>query len=86
MNLLTDTIDSLWQVILVGLLLGAGLPSLFAFGVRSLNTGRNADGTASRPGILVAGMCFAVVAVAIVAGILMLANDFIAGTFGIEIF
>lgn len=86
MNMLTNTIDALWQVILVGLLLGAGLPSLFAFGVRSLNTGRNADGTASRSGLVVAVTCFAVVAAAIVAGILLLANDFIAGTFGIRIF
>lgn len=29
-------LDSLWQVIVVGLLFGAGLPSLFALGMRSL--------------------------------------------------
>ena len=40
MNMLTHTLDSLWQVVLVGLVLGAGLPSLFALGVRSLHAGR----------------------------------------------
>ena len=40
MEILTKAFDALWQVLLVGLLLGAGLPALFALGLRSLNTGR----------------------------------------------
>lgn len=40
MDILTKAFDALWQVLLVGLLLGAGLPALFALGLRSLNTGR----------------------------------------------
>ncbi|HEX8487094.1 MAG TPA: hypothetical protein VF642_01005 [Propionibacteriaceae bacterium] len=40
MDILVKALDSLWQVLAVGLLLGAGLPALFALGLRSLNTGR----------------------------------------------
>lgn len=40
MDILTKALDALWQVLLVGILLGAGLPALFALGLRSLNSGR----------------------------------------------
>ena len=40
MDILVKAFDALWQVLLVGLLLGAGLPALFALGMRSLSTGR----------------------------------------------
>ena len=33
MDLLAQTANSLWQVVLVGLLLGAGLPAIFALGL-----------------------------------------------------
>jgi len=84
-NLLTHTLDSLWQVVLVGLVLGAGLPSLFALGVRALDTG-SGGGTASPAAKAAAVLCFAVVACAVLAGILLLAGDFLSGTFGIDIF
>jgi len=85
-NLLTHTLDSLWQVVLVGLLLGAGLPSLFALGIRALDTGRGSDGSPAPLAVAGAVVCFAIVALAVLAGILLLASDFLAGTFGIEIF
>ena len=53
MEIVTTTLEALWQVVLVGILLGAGLPALFAVGLRSLNSGRTvtADGTVTgRPG------------------------------------
>jgi hypothetical protein len=40
MDILVKALGALWQVLLVGILLGAGLPALFALGLRSLNTGR----------------------------------------------
>lgn len=87
MNLLTDTMNSLWQVVLVGLLLGAGLPSLFALGVRSLHAGRSVEGGPAHPlGIAGAVVCFAVVALAVAGGILLLTEDFLSGTFGIDVF
>lgn len=46
MDLFMDTVDSLWQVMLIGLLLGAGLPAVFALGIRFLSPGATttADG------------------------------------------
>lgn len=87
MNLLTTTVNSLGQVLLVGLVLGAGLPALFALGLRSLNAGRPA--TAERPqpwGVAAAVVCFALVSIAIVAGLLLITQDFIAQRFGFDVF
>jgi hypothetical protein len=46
MDVLVKALDALWQVLVVGLLLGAGLPALFALGLRSLNAGRTVTVTA----------------------------------------
>jgi hypothetical protein len=40
MEILAKALDALWQVVLVGLVLGTGLPALFALGVCSLNRSR----------------------------------------------
>ena len=49
METLKHTIDSLWQGVLVGLLLGAGLPAIFAFGLKALSVGDVAgDGVINR--------------------------------------
>ncbi|MFF4381535.1 hypothetical protein [Kitasatospora sp. NPDC001547] len=64
-------LNALWKIIVVGLLAGAGLPALFAVGVRALNppsrpgkptTGRLAAGPIGRT---VAALCFAVVLAAV---------------------
>lgn len=49
MEILIDTANALWKVLGVGILLGAGLPALFAVALRSLNAGRTVhpDGTVS---------------------------------------
>ncbi|WP_186627836.1 hypothetical protein [Rhodococcus sp. BP22] len=95
METLTHTLDSLWKVVLVGLLLGAGLPAIFALGLRALAVGETPDdatGTAqlrtTRPAAAtaVAALCFAVVVLAIVAGILFIMKDFLDNTFGISVF
>ncbi|NLG55850.1 MAG: hypothetical protein GX542_09425 [Rhodococcus sp.] len=96
MSILTNTLSSLWQVVLVGLLFGAGLPAVFALGLRTLDSGSApADGAASADdaprvptamGRIAAYVCFAVVLISIAAGILMLMSDFLASTFGIHIF
>lgn len=74
---LSSTLDSLWQVIVVGLLLGAGVPGVFALGVRMLYGGplgldesgepAHAAPTAARRAVAYA--CFGVVVAAVVAGI-----------------
>ena len=40
MEILTKAFSALWQVLAVGLLLGAGIPALFSIGMRSLERGR----------------------------------------------
>jgi len=85
-NLLVHTLDSLWQVVLVGVLLGAGLPAVFALGMRSLAYGQTEDGRATLLGRVGAAVCFAVVVIAIVAGILLLTADFLSNSLGIHVF
>lgn len=73
-------LEGAWKVLLVGLVLGAGLPALFAAGVRSLAWGVGGDAevshSASKPvgpnpaGRVVAALLFAIVAYAVISGIL----------------
>ena len=77
MSLMGNAANSLWQVITVGLLFGAGLPTLFALGLRSLHGGAlgvDAAGetTTAKPTIArtaVAYACFAVVVSVVLVGI-----------------
>ncbi|MFG2040123.1 hypothetical protein [Dactylosporangium sp. NPDC048998] len=72
-------LQSAWRVLLVGLLLGAGLPTLFALGVRSLAWGAGGDaeghesGTAgpkAQPiGTVLGWACFVVVLLGVALGI-----------------
>lgn len=78
-DILIKSLDALWQVALVGLVLGAGLPALFALGVRSLNTGRlvtaggtDETSTASAAGKAGAAVCFAVCILAVAFGIVVI--------------
>jgi hypothetical protein len=84
MDVLTKAVEALWQVLAVGLLLGAGLPALFALGLRSLNTGRTVTagsggfGSAtesSKPsplGLTGAIVCFSIVVAAVLFGIVVI--------------
>jgi hypothetical protein len=65
-----------WKVLLYSLVLGAGLPVVYAVGVRSLSFGSasgpvSEDGTVTRTplGTAIAGICFLVVVVAVVVGL-----------------
>jgi hypothetical protein len=75
--ILLKSFEALWQVLVVGVILGAGLPALFALGIRALSAGRTvaADGvsyttpprTAGRVGSTVLfGVCVAAVLFGIV--------------------
>ena len=76
-------VDALLKVLVFGIVAGAGLPALFAVGVRTHAVGTGTiDGqqlSGDRRPILtaVAYVCFALVAVAIVTGVLFVARDFI---------
>lgn len=74
MNNLWLALEGAWQVLLVGMVLGAGLPAIFALGIRALSygVGGDADVVSHRPHPLakvVAGLCFAVVLTAIALGV-----------------
>ncbi|MFE7741815.1 hypothetical protein [Nocardia sp. NPDC057455] len=91
MHTLVTNLNSLWKVVVAGLVLGAGLPMIFAIGVRFWSMAVTTDagtGTVRRnhPALAVAVACFALVVVAIVSGILYTAKAFIATRFGIHLF
>ncbi|WP_229076572.1 hypothetical protein [Actinoplanes sp. DH11] len=79
MGNLTLALDSAWKILLAGLLLGAGLPAVFAVGIRSMAYGAGGDAEAHatgtpgpRPhpaGRIGAYACFAVVLLAVALGI-----------------
>ena len=76
MDILTHALSALWQVTLVALVLGAGLPAIFALGIRSLDTGREVgpDGrlTPGSAGRVGAFLCFGVVVAAALFGIVVI--------------
>jgi hypothetical protein len=76
-------LSALWRIVVVGLLAGAGLPAIFAVGLRALASGSDAAvaGTdddrvigGSRAGMAFAIFCFAVVLAAIGYGIYLIVN------------
>jgi len=80
-DILMKAFSALWQVLAVGILLGVGLPVLFALGVRSLERDRQpvAVGAAgeeiSKPsttGLVGAAVCFGVCVLAVLFGIVVI--------------
>ena len=79
MHNLGFALDSAWKVLVTCLVLGAGLPALFALGIRSLAYGAGGEPTAQDSGVseptrrpigTVAGyLCFAIVLLGVVLGI-----------------
>jgi hypothetical protein len=68
MSNLGFALDGAWRVLLAGLVLGAGLPVLFALGIRSLAWG--GGGPTPRPlGTALGYLLFAVVVLGILLGI-----------------
>jgi hypothetical protein len=74
-------LSALWRIVVIGLLAGAGLPAIFAVGLRALASGSDAAAVGtdqdrviggSRPGMVIAGFCFAVVLAAIGYGIYLI--------------
>ena len=71
-------LEGAWQVLAIGLILGAGLPAVFALGVRSLAWGTGGaaevavDAQPHPLGRVVAGLCFLVVVGGIGAGLFVI--------------
>ncbi|MGI3782657.1 MAG: hypothetical protein ACRYG2_17990 [Janthinobacterium lividum] len=81
--------EALWQVLVAGIILGAGLPAVFALGIKALGTGRTlaADGTTYDEPPTGAGRAGSTVLFAIcVAAILLGIFAVVASGFGIKIF
>lgn len=83
MTMLSTTFGALWQVVVVGLLLGAGLPAIFAMGVRASDTAGQRESAAARVSERAfAFACFALVLAAVIGGLGLLTYDFVASCFG----
>lgn len=86
MNILLNLLEGASSVLLAGLVLGAGLPAIFALGIRALSygavDGQKVSDHKPHPGLrAVAYACFAVVLAAIALGI----GVIVAGGFGYEV-
>ena len=76
------TLEAVWKVLLASLVLGAGLPAIFALGIRSLAWGAGGEARASegqpghapgnRAGRVIAGVLFAIVLYGVASGILFI--------------
>ncbi|HEX8297727.1 MAG TPA: hypothetical protein VF594_01090 [Rubricoccaceae bacterium] len=84
MEVLTHALAAIWQVLVVGLILGAGLPALFALGMRSLSSGRlaGADGhlSSDAPPVSALGragafVCFGIVVLTALYGIAIIVHS-----------
>lgn len=79
--------ESAWKVLAVGMLLGAGLPGVFALGVRAMAYGLAGDAEEdpnARPhpiGRALGILCFALVALAVLSGIAII----VASGFGKQV-
>ncbi|MGV1008224.1 MAG: hypothetical protein ACOYBY_06410 [Dermatophilaceae bacterium] len=89
MNNVSLALDAAWRVLLAGLVLGAGMPALFALGVRALafadgtHTGR-APALARTMGRVAAVACFGVAVAAVVLGLTYLVASSTGKTLSLE--
>lgn len=76
-------LDALWKIVVIGLLAGAGLPALFAVGLRTLaprageqsGTEAAVGTTHSLSGKLAAGLCFVAVLAAMAWGVYSIVHN-----------
>jgi hypothetical protein len=84
--------EAIFKVLVIGLALGAGLPALFAVGLRLFAAGSGdtaADGstTATNPALRAAGIAlFVVIGAVILLGILWITRTTINYHFGVNLF
>ena len=75
-------LQAIWKILVIGVILGAGLPTLFAAGVRALAYGQGGEAEVHAPGTVaaapnpigrvIAAGCFAIVVLAVVLGIVFI--------------
>ncbi|MCP9622638.1 hypothetical protein FOH10_00170 [Nocardia otitidiscaviarum] len=87
MHTLLSNLTDLGQVTLAAVIFGAGLPAVFAFGIRfQARVDDGADGGSRAVSQAVASLCFAIVLIAVVVGVLFIAKGFLASRLGIHLF
>lgn len=90
MHTLIDHLTELWRVMAAALVFGAGLPAIFAVGVRMQSSAGRAPQDSSvgrrRAAAATARLCFAVVLLTVVAGVIFVARGFLADRLGIHLF
>ena len=64
---------ALGNIVLFGVLIGAGLPALYALGVRSLDTAAQESGSTARWYRVAAYACFGVIVIAILGALAFIA-------------
>jgi hypothetical protein len=69
--------EAIWKVLLASLVLGAGLPAIFALGIRSLAWGAGGDAEVDHEpghpaGKVIAAILFLVVAYGVISGLLFI--------------
>ncbi|HEX7211360.1 MAG TPA: hypothetical protein VF241_10600 [Propionibacteriaceae bacterium] len=79
MDILSTALHALGQVLVAGILLGAGLPALFALGIRALTTDLTVTAAVATPirdssqpsatAVIAAGICFGLCILAVLFGI-----------------
>lgn len=89
MHNLSLALDGAWKVLLVSLALGAGLPALFAVGIKAMAYGAGGDAETDRSaphpvGRAVAIGCFTLVAAVAVLGILFIVASGMGKTLSFE--
>lgn len=72
--------SSIGKVLIIGLIVGAGLPALFALGIRAMAYGVGGDAETDhapghRIGIVLGVLCFAIVLIAIGLGIAIIVSS-----------
>ncbi|MFJ9367692.1 hypothetical protein ACIRRA_25180 [Nocardia sp. NPDC101769] len=86
MHTLLHNLSDLWRVMLAALIFGAGLPTVFAVGIRFRSQVDDGATGATRTAALAASLiCFAVVMITVVAGVLFIARGFLASRLGIHL-
>ena len=85
--------EAVLQIIIAGLLLGAGLPALFSLAVRlnaeGVGVAAHGDGTVAKGNPLLVALSwviFALVLAAVIIGVLFIARDFIGHHTGLYLF
>ncbi|APA94175.1 hypothetical protein [Nocardia seriolae] len=86
MHTLLNNLSDLWRVMLAALIFGAGLPTVFAVGIRCrAQVDDGATGTTRTVALVASTLCFAVVMIAVVVGVLFIAKGFLATRLGIHL-